>query len=95
MWVGNTPWPKFPRPNGDSDKDEIIEVLSAEHGHFHCLWDPNNAQEVEDARTAFNTAKAAGRRPFRVGNDSRESVAMSEFDPTAGKMIILGPIAGG
>lgn len=93
--VDGLEFPKFPRPDGPRETDHGCEVMSSVHGHFHCIWDPNIATEVEDAKTAFDRAIAQGRRPFHVGPDGKETTPMTAFDPAVGKMIILARVAGG
>jgi hypothetical protein len=94
-WVDGQPYPMFARPNGPLPGDVECEVMSSTHGHLQFIWNPNNPDELEVAKKVFEDAKAAGKRPFNVGPDAKETTLMPEFDPAACKMIILPKIVGG
>lgn len=93
--IDGMPFPRFPRPNGPLPGDRTCEITSSAYGHFNCVWNPNIASEVADAKRAFDSAKSDGRRPFNCDASGKETSPMGEFNPEAGKMVILGRLAGG
>lgn len=74
----------------------MISVLSG-YGDIKKVWNAANTDEVEDARRTWNhLVKEKKYLAFRVtatGDKGTEQIR--EFDPTAGKMILVPPVAGG
>lgn len=66
-----------------------------ENGDTKTIWDPDNPDEVEVARSTFQKLKKKGYLAYRVNKDGGKASAMAEFDPTAGKIIMSPPMAGG
>jgi len=65
-------------------------------GDTKTIWDPNNADEVEEARGTFDRLKAKGFAAFKVeGPKGEKGEIIREFDPTAGRMIMIPALAGG
>lgn len=64
-------------------------------GDTKTTWDPDNPDEVENARTQFKYWKDKGYAIFRVKKGGDKGEVMTKFDPEADKMIIVPPIAGG
>lgn len=70
-----------------------MSVLNAT-GDTKLIWDPNVPDEVENARETFNRLRKKGHIAYRVqGTDKGE--VMTEFDPTARKMILAPALVGG
>lgn len=60
------------------------------------IWDADKDDEVDAMRTLFDTLKKKGYAIFRVeGKNGEKGEKMKSFDPAAGKMIAVPPIAGG
>ena len=60
------------------------------------IWDPRNADEIEDARESFNRMRSKNFLIFRVDAKTNEKgEQMTEFDPQAGKMIAAPQMQGG
>ena len=64
-------------------------------GDSKTIWDPNNADEVAQARKTFNDLKAKGYSAYKVRDDGKKAEIMVSFDPQAGKLILSPAMAGG
>jgi hypothetical protein len=73
-----------------------IRVLNGS-GDLRKIWNAANADEVEDARRSFeHLVKGKKYLAFRVNpEDNSKGDQIREFDPDAGKMILVPPVAGG
>lgn len=59
-------------------------------------WDPNNAVETADAKRSFDDLRAKGYLAFRVNEkDASKGEQIREFEPNAGSIIMVPPMAGG
>lgn len=74
----------------------MISVLTG-YGDLKKVWNSANQDEVEDARRSFDhLVKGKKYLAFRVNEAGENSgTQIREFDPTAGKMILVPPVAGG
>lgn len=59
------------------------------------IWDPDNEAETEAARAVFNSLTAKKYIAFHVKDDGKKAERMPEFDPDAGKMIMVPKPVGG
>ena len=64
-------------------------------GDSKSMWDPNNPDEVDQARGTFNDLKQKGYTAYRVRDDGKKAEVMAAFDPQAGKVILSPAMAGG
>lgn len=64
-------------------------------GDSKSIWDPNNRDEVDQARKTFNDLKAKGYTAYHVRDDGKKAEIMRDFDPHAGKVILSPAMAGG
>ena len=65
-------------------------------GDTKVMWDPNNEDETGAAKAQFDTLKGKGYAAFRVeGPKGEKGEMIREFDPNAGKMILIPALAGG
>lgn len=64
-------------------------------GDTKIIWDPENPDEVENARECFNRLKAKRYVPFSVGRKGNKDERLTEFDPAEEKIIFTMPMAGG
>lgn len=71
-----------------------IAVMGKE-GDTKTIWDPDNAEEVENARAVFERFKAKGYAIFRADKKGEKGEQIKKFDPDAAKMICVPPIVGG
>jgi len=75
----------------------IVMAMLTGHGDTRKIWNAANADEVEDAKRSFEyLVKQKRYLAFRVNpEDNTKGDQMRTFDPQAGKMIMVPPIAGG
>lgn len=64
-------------------------------GDTNIIWDPDNADEVAQARKTFDELRGKRFVAFRVGRGGKKGEQITEFDPGAEKMILAPPMAGG
>jgi hypothetical protein len=64
-------------------------------GDSKTIWDPSNADEVAAARATFDTLKKKRYLAYKVKADGEKGELISDFDPTAGKIIMSPMMAGG
>lgn len=76
--------------------DGLMEFMGPE-GDTKKIWDPNNEDEVEDARRTFDyLVKEKKYRAYHVtGKDGDKGEPMDEFDPECGRMILIPAMQGG
>lgn len=74
----------------------VMSMLTG-HGDVRKIWNAANADEVEDARRTWNhLVKEKKYMAFRVNpEDNTKGEQIREFDPQAGKLILVPPVAGG
>jgi hypothetical protein len=77
----------------------VMNILD-QTGHTTIGWDPDNEDEVEIAREAFDKARERGYHAFHVvedpkGGAGKKGERMTEFDPDAEKMILMPQLRGG
>lgn len=64
-------------------------------GDTKTLWDPEDEDETEAAREQFDSLTNKGHRAYEVKKGGKPGKRMKEFDPDAGKVIFVVPVAGG
>lgn len=75
--------------------DGEIATMGVE-GDVKTIWDRNNADEVANAKQTFDNLRKKGYLAFRVtGKDGEKGEQMTEFDPTAERMIMVPQMRGG
>lgn len=74
--------------------DGEIAVMGKE-GDVKTIWNPQNTDETENARRTFDEFRAKSYIAFRVNASGNQGEQITEFDPNAGKMIMVPPMAGG
>lgn len=74
----------------------VLLVPTWDAGHVKHEWDKNNVKDVEAARAEFVRLKSLGYSAFRVDPETGEKgQKVIEFDPTAEKLVMMPPFAGG
>ncbi len=76
-----------------AEKNEM-RVLGGE-GDSKTTWDPDNNDEVEVAKTQFDSLVAKKYNAFLVKKDGEKGKKLYHFDPKAAAMILVPPVAGG
>ncbi len=81
---------------GDLPEGRCCMAVMGKAGDSKYIWDPNNTVECEIAKDTFDAYRARGYLAFQVvGKDGSEGDQMTEFDPQAGRIIFVPPMAGG
>lgn len=71
-----------------------MSILNAS-GDTKVIWDPKNEDEVEAAEAQFDTLMDKGFTAYKVKKDGKKGKVIKEFDPKAGKIIMVPVVAGG
>ncbi len=64
-------------------------------GDTKSIWDPDNEDEVEAAKKQFDELIEGGHAAFKVKKSGKPGKKITEFDPSAGKVILVPPVRGG
>ncbi len=67
-----------------------LVVMDVEGDTRH-MWDPNKQEEVEAARTLFNSFKSKGYIAYKVDKKGDKASIMQSFDQNEGSMILMSP----
>ncbi len=77
-------------------KDALPPGTVIKAGDTKHIWNRDNPDEVEGARTLFNTLTSRGYTAFKaVGEKGEKGKKLDSFDPAAERMILVPRIAGG
>ncbi len=74
--------------------DGELAVMGME-GDIKSIWDPAVPDEVENARSTFDRMRKKGYLAFSVNAAGDKGEQIREFDPAAGKIIMVPPLQGG
>jgi hypothetical protein len=66
-----------------------------ETGDTKLIWDEDNEDEVSAARTMFNSLKKKGYAGYSVDKKGDKGTLLTEFDPSAEKIIMAPQMKGG
>ena len=69
--------------------------IMGKEGDTKVIWNPENEDEVEAAEAQFDALIAKGFSAFSVGKRGKKDERIEEFDPEAGKIILVPQIRGG
>lgn len=78
-----------------AEKVEHVMSIMSEEGDTKVVWDEENDVEVEQARKTFNELKKKGYVAYQVNRKGDQGSVMTEFDPSAEKMILAPQMRGG
>jgi hypothetical protein len=84
---GPTPDTLNDEPMPEGGKGEIAVMDGS--GDTKIMWDPANADEVENARENFDRLKAKGFDAFKVADKGEPGERLDKFDPKAGRIIMM------
>lgn len=77
-----------------------LQIMGASHlpggGDTRVMWDPGDPDETAAAKATWD--RLVGKKRFlgfRVNKKGEPGTQITEFDPTAGKLVIAPPMAGG
>ena len=71
-----------------------IKVMGST-GDTKISWNPDNADEVEQARNTYQSYLNKGYVAFRIIQTDGKGKKMLTFDPLAEKVLLIPPLAGG
>ena len=81
---------------------EHCMIIMDSSGHTTVTWDPRDPASVNDAKREFQRLLAAGNQAFRMDVVSENGVVVeeqgehiTEFDPEAGKVMMVPHLRGG
>ncbi len=81
---------------GDIPEGRCCMAIMGKVGDSKYMWSPHNREECEIAENVFNEYRRRGYLAFQVvGKDGDKGEQMTEFDPNAGRIIFVPPMAGG
>jgi hypothetical protein len=69
--------------------------VMCQDGDSEHFWDPQDQQSTQLARAVFDKHKKEGFLAFRMNGAGHSGEQMKAFDPHAGSIILVPPIAGG
>lgn len=72
-----------------------VMVILDRTGDTKHIWDRNNATEVEAMREVFDTMTEKGMVAWSVTRKGNKDQRITEFDPTAEKIIFAPALVGG
>jgi hypothetical protein len=73
----------------------VLEIMD-HTGDTKIMWSKDNEDEIDAARTQFDTLVKKGYTAFRVtGKDGKPGEQIREFDPKAERIILSPPVQAG
>lgn len=80
----------------DAPPTAILFQVMGLSGDRKQMWDPNQADEVDDARRSFSNLRKKGFLAYKVNpKDGSKGEQITEFDPAMGAVIFTPPMVGG
>ncbi len=80
-----------PATTSSTSRLEVIDLTGDTKVH----WDRNKEAEVAAARASYDSLKAKGYRAFRLSADGTTGEQLSDFDPTAERILMMPQMRGG
>lgn len=75
--------------------EHVMAVMDPKAGDLKVIWDPNNEDEVAAAADQFTTLRKKGYLAYTVDSRGKKGTQITEFDPTAEKIILAPALRGG
>jgi hypothetical protein len=72
----------------------LLQYMSDE-GDTRVIWDPDNPDEVENARSTFANLTKKGYQAYRVRRGGERGERVREFDPSMERVILAPATVGG
>ncbi len=76
-----------------AEKNEMC--IMDKTGDTKLIWDPNNPDEVANAKRTFDDLKGKGYLAFSVQKGGDKGEVLREFNPQQEKIILAPPVVGG
>jgi hypothetical protein len=92
--TSSPPSPLRPFSEFREGTDGLLAVMDRT-GDTKVIWDRHNEAEVEAARATFDSLRSKGYLAYTVNKDGTTGEVIRAFDPTAEKIILSPPMAGG
>ena len=73
---------------------KVLAILDST-GDTRIIWDPDNEDEVANARETFNRLVKKGFQAYSVKRDGKKNAVVRDFDPEAEKLILAPALVGG
>ncbi len=73
----------------------VLSIPDPVEGDLRVEWDPNNAEQVDLAREAFNRAHQRRMTAYRLAPGGGRGEQMTEFDPAAEAILMAPQMVGG
>lgn len=70
-------------------------AILGKEGDTKVIWDPQNKDEIEAAKTQFDLLINKSFLAFKVLKSGEQGSQIRKFDPKAGKIIMVPPVVGG
>lgn len=67
----------------------VISKMSTDDGDFRITWDPDDPEQVENAREAFADLRRHGYGTYKIEPGGKRREEIREFDPARGAMRII------
>lgn len=74
---------------------QSVMAVMGTNGDTKTVWNKDNPDEVAAAKAQFDSLKAKGYLAFKVKDDGDKGEMISEFDPSAQKVILAPRVQGG
>lgn len=72
----------------------LFERMGVE-GDIKKAWDPTDAEAIAQAQVEFNDLLKAGFKAYRMLSDDSAGEPLTQFDPTAGRVLFVPAMQGG
>ena len=88
--------PDWYEPRQEKRPGDCELSLMCSLGDWKLLWDPNNKTEVAQAKVAFDKLRKKSYLAFKANDDwKKEGEQITEFDPTATRILMAPQLRGG
>lgn len=65
----------------------VMIAMTAADGDIRVPWDPNDPNQIEEARQRFRHYKAQGYRAFGIARRGARGEEINDFDPSMGEIL--------
>lgn len=79
----------------EAEPGDFEMAVMGQEGDTKAMWNPQNTFEVEQAKIQYDAYRKKGYLAFRVDAKGEKDTQMTEWDPTAAKIIFVPQFQGG
>lgn len=76
------------------EQKNVLHIMDRT-GDTKLMWSPDNPDEVQVAKEAFDKLKKKGHLAYTVNDDGKKGDVITRFDKTAGRIIMSPQLVGG